>query len=137
MAYSIRGVDYFYATIPEEPGAGYRLLEVLAERGVDLVAFAAVPFGPGRTQLTLFPSETRRLEHAAKQADLSLEGPHRALLVQGDDELGALAEIHELLHQHGVDIFASNGVTDGQGRYGVVIYVGEHEYERAVEALEL
>jgi len=137
LAYTIRGVDYFYTTIPEEAGAGYRLLGMLADLGVDLVAFAAVPFGPARTQLTLFPAETAKLNQAAKRANIALEGPHRALLIQGDDEMGALAEVHEALFQAGVEVFASSGVTDGAGRYGCVIYVRNEEYGRAVEALGL
>ena len=40
-----------------------------------------------------------------------LDGPHAALLVHGDDRLGALAEIHERLHGVTINVFASTGVT--------------------------
>ncbi len=87
MAYRIRRVDYYYATLLDEPGEGYKLLTRLAELGINLLAFTGVPIGPSRTQLTVFPGDSRKLESAAKNAGLALDGPHPALLVQGDDEL--------------------------------------------------
>ena len=135
MASSIRRVDYFYATIRDEPGEGYRILAQLAELGVNLLAFVAVPVGPMRTQITLFPDDTPKLTQAAKQARLALDGPHRALLVQGDDHLGALAGIHEKLADARVNIYASNAVTDGKGSYGYVLYVRPEKYDQAAAAL--
>jgi hypothetical protein len=58
------------------------------------------------------------------------------LLVQGDDELGAFASVHERLVRAGVDIYASTGVTDGRGSFGYVMYVREDQFERAVSALD-
>jgi hypothetical protein len=59
-----------------------------------------------------------------------------ALLVQGDDELGALAGIHERLYEADVSVYASNGVTDGKGSYGYVLYVRPEECDRALKVLE-
>jgi hypothetical protein len=136
MAFTIRRADYFYCTIQEQPGEGYRLLSELANLGVNLLAFAGIPLGPARTQLTLFPDDSAKLTTAAKQANLPLDGPHPALLVQGDDELGALASIHERIHEAGVNVYASSGVTDGKGSYGYVLYVRPEECSRALKALE-
>jgi len=135
MAFRIRRVDYFYATIRDAPGEGYRLLTQFADLGVGLLAFLAVPVGPMRTQLTLFPEDTHKLQAAAKQAGLPLDGPHRALLVHGDDELGALVSIHEKLYEAGVNVYASSGVTDGQGSFGYILYVRPEKYEQAASAL--
>jgi hypothetical protein len=137
MATAIRRVDYFYAAIQDEPGEGYRILAQLAELGVNLLAFVAVPVGPMRTQITLFPDDTHKLKQAATQAGLTLDGPHRALLVQGDDHLGALAGIHEKLADAKVNIYASNAVADGKGNYGYVLYVRPEKYDRAAAALGL
>jgi hypothetical protein len=41
--------------------------------------------------------------------------------VQGDDELGAFASIRKRLAKAHVDVYASSGVTDGQGLFGYVI----------------
>ncbi len=137
MAFRIRRADYFYATVVDQPGEGYRLLSQLAKLGVNLLAFTGVPVGPMHTQLTLFPDDVSKLTKAAQKAGLELDGPHPALLVQGDDELGALAGIHERLAEAKVNVYASSGVTDGKGSYGYVLYIRRDEYERAAKALEV
>ncbi len=133
--FTIRRLDYFYTTVADEPGEAYRLLTKLAEMGVNLLAFTGVPTGPLRTQLTIFPNDPAKLEDAARKAGLGLDGPHPALMVQGDDELGALAELHEKLYRADVNVYASSGVTDGQGSFGYVLYVRPDECDRAMAAL--
>lgn len=135
MAFRIRRVEYYYANVRDELGAAYRLLSQLAELGVDLLAFTAVPSGPARAQFTLVPTDTGKLLAQASAAGLPLDGPYHAFLVQGDDELGALADVHEQLAKAGVDIFASSGVSDGQGAFGYLVYVREDQFERATATL--
>jgi len=137
MAFRIRRVDYFYSTVQDQPGEAYKLLSQLAEFGINLLAFTAVPVGPMRSQFTLFPEETQRLREAARKANLALDGPHPALLVQGGESLSELAEVHQKLYQAGVNVYASSGVTDGRGTYGYVVYVRPEQYERAASALGL
>ena len=92
MAFTVRRIDYFYIMVRDSPGIAYEVLSKLAKQGVNLVAITAVPFGPARTQLTVFPDDTAKMQRAAQQASLQLDGPHAALVVQGDDEVGALAQ---------------------------------------------
>jgi hypothetical protein len=121
--------------VRDEPGAAYRILAQLSGLGVNLLAFTAVPTGPTRAQFALFPENDGKLTTAARQAGLQLDGPHRALLVQGDDELGAFASVHQRLFEAGVDVYASSGVTDGRGSFGYVVYVREDQFELATSAL--
>lgn len=137
MAFSIRPVEYYYANVRDELEAAYRVLSQLAERGVNLLAFTAVPTGPTLAQFALFPADPNKLVAEARGAQLPLDGPHHALLVQGDDELGALASVHRHLVDAGVDIYASAGVTDARGSFGYVVYVREDQFKRAVGALGL
>ena len=136
MAFTVRRIDYFYIMVTESPGVGYEVLSELAEQGVNLVAITAIPFGPARTQLTVFPDDTAKMQRAAQQANIPLDGPHPALVVQGDDEVGALAQIHEKLFSANVHVFASTGVADGRGGYGYIIYIRPEEFQRAAEALD-
>ena len=137
MAFTIRSVEYYYVNVRDELGAAYRVLSQLAARGVNLLAFTAVPSGPNLAQFALFPADSRKLVAEARAAGLTLDGPHHALLVQGDDELGALAGVHERLVDAGVDVFASSGVTDGRGSFCYVIYVREDQFDKAARALDL
>lgn len=135
MAHTIRRVEYFNATVKDEPGQGYKLLSQLAELGVNLLAFTAVPVGLLQTQLTIFPDDLGKLAQAARSAGLPLAGPYPAFLVQGDDELGAFARIHADLYRAHVNVYASSGVTDGHGGYGYVLYVRPETYDRAAQVL--
>lgn len=136
MAFTIQGVRYYYTTVSDEPGEGYRVLSLLAEIGINLLAFTAIPFGPTRTQFTLFPQNPSKLESEAPLSGLTLDGPYPALLVQGDDELGALAGVHRTLFEAGVNVYASSGVSDGRGTYGYVLYVRAEDFETALETMQ-
>jgi hypothetical protein len=135
MAFSVRRVDYFNTTVEDHPGEAYKLLSMLTTMGINLLAFTAVPAGQLRTQLTIFPEDTDMIIDATKKAGIVLNGPQRALLVQGDDELGALANIHQKLSDANVNVSAASGVGDGRGSFGYIIYVRPNEYETAAQAL--
>jgi hypothetical protein len=137
MAFQVRRTPYYYAMVKDEPGAAYRILSQLAERGINLLAFSAVPIGPTRAQLALVPEDEGSLLKATRDAGLVLDGPHHAFLVQGDDELGALASVHARLLEAGIDIYASTGVADGRGSFGYMVYVREGQVEDAAKALEV
>jgi hypothetical protein len=135
MPVIIQRVDYFYTTLKDQPGEAYRLLAQLASSDVNLLAFGAIPVGPARSQLTLFPESVHRLAAAAEKIGLVLDGPHPALLVCGDDELGALAEIHQKLADIKVNVYAANGVTDGRGTFGYLIHVKPEDIDAALNEL--
>jgi len=137
MAFSVRPSEYFYVNTRDELGAAYRILSALAARGVNLLAFTAVPSGEHRAQFALFPEDPSQFIAETRQAQIEIEGPHYALLVQGDDDLGRLAGVHGRLFEAGVDVYASSGVSDGRGAFGYVVYVREDQFQQAVDALEL
>lgn len=137
MATRIRRVEYFYATLRDRMGGSYRLLSGLAAEGVNLLAFNAIPMGPETTQLVLFPEQPDHLLRVAGKTGLGLTGPQSAFLVHGDDELGALAEVHRQLFDRGINAYASTGVTDGRGGYGCIVYVKPEDLEAAAHALAL
>lgn len=135
MALSIRRVSYFRATVHDRPGEAYQILSTLTGAGVNLLVFSSIPVGGDNTQLTLFPEDVDQLAGAAEKVGVPLTGPESALLIQGDDRLGALADIHSCLFDAGVNVFASNGVTDGRGGFGYVVHVRPADFERAATAL--
>ena len=137
MSYTIRRVNYFYVTVKDQPGEAYQLLEELAGLGVNLLAFASVPTGPDTTQMTIFPADSRDLVSLAKKSGMTLIGPYSAFLVQGKDELGALVDIHRQLAHAAINVYASNGVTNGKESYGYIIYVRPADYEKAARVLNV
>ena len=137
MADTIHCVEYFQTTVHEEPAAAYHLLARLADAGVNLLAFNAIPVGMHAMQLVLFPEDGALLPQVISSLGLSVTGPHRALLVQGDDELGALAEIHRRLLELGVQPYASSGVSDGRGGYAVIVHLRGDQFDLAARGLGL
>lgn len=137
MQRNIKRVEYFHITVRDRPGEAYQFLERLSAAGVNLLAFNAVPAGLEQMQLVLFPESPEQLAAAADERGLELLGPHDALMIQGDDELGALADIHRLLSDAGVNVAASNGLSDGRGGYGYLIYVRDGDLAAASRALGL
>jgi hypothetical protein len=137
MSFKIQPVSYFNLTVKDEPGEAYNLLSLLAQAGIDLQAFNAIPIGPSSTQLTLFPENEELFLKEAEKNNMKVEGPNRAILVQGDDELGALREVHHRLFDAKVNVYACNGVSDGEGDFGYIIYVRPDAFEKAQKALGL
>ncbi len=137
MAYTIKQVQYYYTIVKDQPGEAYKALHLLAEEGVNQLAFTAIPYGQGTTQLAIFPDDPGKLVHEAKFAGLSLEGPHHAFLIHGDDELGAMADVHRKLFDADINIYASSGIADGRGSYCSLIYVKEEDCERAGAILDV
>jgi hypothetical protein len=137
MSYRIRRVEYFHATLVDQPGEAYRTFSALAGLGVGLLAFTAVPMGHDRTQLTVFPEDPGKMKSEAGRAGMALDGPHTAVLVQGDDELGALVDVHERIYRANVNVYASTAIADGFGKYGHLIFVRPEDVERVARALEI
>lgn len=135
MAIHVRAVEYFYARIENEPQEAYELLAQLAAEDINVLAFSAVPIGPNHVELTIFPDPTAKFRALAARSRWNLTGPQHAILIQGDDRLGTLAEIHRKLQEAHVQVYASTGVTDGHGGYGYVIYTKEGDHQAAQAAL--
>jgi hypothetical protein len=137
MAHRIKKIDYYNLIVQDQPGEAYKLLNELKELGINMAAFSAIPLSTNNTQLTVFPDDSYKLMKEIKLAGQNPDGPHKALLIQGDDELGALVDIHMKLAQANVNISAAHGVTDGGWGFGYVIYLRSDEFDKAVRALKL
>jgi hypothetical protein len=135
MADTVRGVEYYYVTVPDEPGEGQRILSALKDSGVNLLAFLGFPLGGGRSQIDLVPEEPQQLRDAAAQAGVALSEAKRAFLVQGDDRVGAVAETLAKLAEANINLTAAAATGAGSGRYGMILWVAPADYDRAADAL--
>jgi hypothetical protein len=135
MADTARSVEYYYVTTPDTPGEGQRILSALNESGVNLLAFLGFPLGDGQSQIDLVPEDPASLRQAAEQAGITLSEPKRAFLIQGDDRVGAVADATAKLAEADVNLTAVAATAAGAGRYGMVLWVAQTDYERAASAL--
>jgi len=135
MACNISRVEYFNTTIIDRPGEAYKFLSQLALLRINLLAFTAIPVSRTDTKLTIYPENPKFMKNEAARAGLYLEGPYPALLVQCDDRLGALADIHLKIYEADVNVESASGVTDGRGAFGYVIHVEPEDFGKAAAAL--
>ena len=134
MADSVRLVDYFYVTVPNKPGEGARLLDALRQEGVNLLAFSAFPEGR-KTQADFIPDDSAAFRRAAKKAKWKLTGPKRVLLLQGDDRVGAIADVVGALAGAKINITALDAVSV-HGRYGALLWVAPKDLKKAQKAIQ-
>jgi hypothetical protein len=134
MAESVTMVDYFYVMAPDEAGQAARMLAELKQAGVNLLAFSGFPQGK-EAQLDFIPVDSAAFQAVAKRAKWNLVGPKKGFLVQGDDRVGALADLLKRLADAKVNVTATDAVCAGAGRYGVLLWVKSADVKRAAQAL--
>lgn len=135
MISSVNNVEFFSLVVPDKPGEARKLLEFLSEKTVNLLALTVTSLDGGESRIEFFPEDPELLKRAAADAGMALVGPEKAFLIQGEDKIGALYDFHLKLSNAGINIRASNGVVDGTGRFGYVIWVDEADYDEASEVL--
>lgn len=134
MADTVQGVEYYYVTVPDEPGEGQRILSALKASGVNLLAFLGFPEG-GQAQLDLVPEDPEALKRAAEQAGVTLSDAKRAFLIQGDDRVGAVADTLAQLAEANINVTAAAATGAGSGRYGMILWVSPADVEKAASTL--
>lgn len=136
MISSVKEVEYFSIVVADKPGEARKLLEFLSEKSVNLLALTAFPLGGGESRIDFFPEDPSLLKEAADDAEVPVAGPRKAFLVQGEDKIGALYDLHLKLSNARINVHACNGVVDGTGRFGYVIWVEPADHEEALKVLK-
>jgi hypothetical protein len=134
MAETIQRVQYFYTEVPDKPGEGARILNMLRDDGVNLLAFSGFPKGR-RAQIDFIPADQAAFTAAAKRAKLKLVGPKTGFLIQGDDRTGAVADIITKLAEVKINVTAVDAVAAGAGRYGAILWVKPRYVNKAAQIL--
>lgn len=134
MADTLRVVDYFYVSAPHKPGAGSDVLNALKAAGVNLIVFSGFPEGR-RAQLDFVPEDPVAFKALARKQGWKLVGPKKAILVQGEDRVGIMADLASALGAAGINIVAADGLCTGAGRYGVILWVAPRDVKRAAKVL--
>jgi hypothetical protein len=134
MADTIRLVEYFYITAPNKAGEGARALNTLKNAGINLLAFSGFPQGR-RAQLDFIPADPAAFKQATKTAKWKVVGPKRGFLVQGDDRVGAVAELLERLGAAKINGSAIDALCVADGRYGAIFWVAPKDVKKAAALL--
>ena len=134
MAEEIRILDYFYIEVPDKPGEGARVLAQLKEAGVNLIAFSGFPHGR-RAQLDFFPADPAAFRAVAKKARWKVVGPKKGFLIDGQDRVGAMADLVGRLAAAKINVTAVDALCAGAGRYGAILWVKAGDVKRTAKLL--
>lgn len=134
MATTIRKVDYFKVGVADKAGEGARLLGILKDAKVNLLALTGFPRGR-RAQIDLVPQDAAAFKKAMKKAGVALGEKKSLFLVQGDDRVGAVAEILEKLGSAGINVTAVDAAAAGKGRFGAILWVKPKDMAKAARIL--
>lgn len=134
MADKIRKAAYFYAMVPNRPGAGAKILRALRKAKVNLLAFSGFP-EKGGAQLDFVPEDRAAFLKAARRAGVKVSVRKTGFLVTGDDRVGAVSRILEKLAAARINLIAMDAVTAGKGRFGALFWVRPADVAKAARAL--
>ncbi len=135
MADTVRKVSYFFVEVPDKAGEGSRVLLGLKQAGVNFMACCGFPIAGGRSQIDIVPENDDAFTKAATKLSLKVSDRKQAFLVQGEDRVGAAADVYDKLGQQGVNITGAQAITAGGGRWGMILWVKPADFDRASKAL--
>ena len=135
MTDKTRKAAYYSVEVPHTTGQGTKILSALKEAGVNLLAFNGFPLAGGKAQLDFVPENPDAFVKAMKGQDAKLSEKKNVFLVQGDDRPGAALDVVSKLSAQGISIVASQAVGAGDGRWGMILWVGPADQAKASKAL--
>jgi hypothetical protein len=135
MADSVRKVNYCATTVSSRAGQGARMLTELKNEGVNLMAFTGFPTKAGKAQLDFVTDDMAGVRRTARKNGWRLTKTKRGFLVQGRDQIGAVARHIQKLAEQRVNVTAADAVCAGKKRYGMILWVKPKDYARAARIL--
>ena len=134
MADSVSKVSYFSMAISSKAGEGVKVLSVLADGGVNLLAFTGFPRGQ-RAQVDFIPADAKKFVSVAKKAGWAVNPKKTGFLIQGEDRTGALLDGLQKLADAGIKVTAMDAVVSGDGRYGALLWVKPEDVAKTAKLL--
>lgn len=133
MPDTARRIPYYYTTVPNKAGEGAKLLEVFKKAGVNFRAVHAFP-AARKAQVDLFPTDAAALEKAAREGGIKLSAQKTAFWIEGEDRVGALADVLRKLGEAGINVIATDALVSGT-RYSAILWVAPQDVSKAASAL--
>jgi len=130
----IRKVVYFSMQVPNRPGVGVDMLKSIAKGKQNLLAFTGFP-NRGGAQVDFVPADPAEFARGARKAGAKLSTRKTAFLVQGEDRVGALVRVLDVLAKAKINMVAMNAVTAGSGRFGAIFWVRPNNVGRVSRLL--
>ena len=135
MADRVRKVTYCNTTVSSRAGQGAKVLTELRKAGVNLTAFTGFPTKSGKSQLDFVTENMADIRRVARKNGWRLSKTKKGFLIQGTDQIGAVARHLQKLADKRINITAADAVCAGKKRYGMILWVKPKDYARAARTL--
>ena len=135
MADRVLKARYCKVMVPHRAGHGAALLGVIADAGINLLAYSGFPAGGGKAQLDLVADDMGAVRRVAAKHGWRTSAVKRCFVIQGDDRVGAVQRHFADLARARINITAADAVAAGKNRYGMLLWVKPNDYARAARAL--
>jgi hypothetical protein len=100
------------------------MLTALRDAGALLLSYSGFPSGRGAQQ-DFMPADRAQFTAAVKKLNLKLSQKKTRFLLEGDDKVGALTGGLSKLAKAKINVTALDAVAAGEGRFGVIFWVGK------------
>jgi hypothetical protein len=128
-------LNYYSVVIPNKAGEGAKVLNALKEAGVNLISFWGYPIKGKKAVLDIAPADAKGCAKTLKKCGLAASPKKVAFFIDGEDHVGAVAEILDKLAAAGINVHAVQALCAGAGRFGSLVQVAEADEKKAKKVL--
>jgi len=138
MELSVERVDVWAATIEDKPGGLARVLSALRDAAVDLqfVVARRTPEAPDKGVVFVAPLQGEREIRAATQVGFSITTSLYSVRVMGLDQLGAIAQMSQMLADEGINLRGLSAAVLGTQFIAYLAIDSLDDAEKAVDILQ-
>lgn len=128
-------VEYYSVIVPNKPGKGAQVLGALKDAGVNFTCIWGYPSGRKKSRIDLVADDPALFKKAAKKLKIELGKKQTAFHITGADHPGALAEVLAKLAARKINVYATQAICGGGGRFGALVQVDQDDVNKAAKAL--
>lgn len=138
MQLSVERIDVWAASIEDKPGGLAQVLSALRDAAVDLqfVVARRTPEAPDKGVVFVAPLQGEREIRAAKQVGFSITPSLYSVRVMGLDQLGAIAQMTQMLADGGINLRGVSAAVLGTQFVAYLAIDSLDDAEKAVDILQ-
>lgn len=131
----LKRIQTLDVTLPAEAGALARIYSGFREANVNVIASWGYEMGPKEAMAHFFVADTKATEVILKKMGLKAK-VNDACWIEGDDKLGAYAEVLGRVSKAGVNLTATDAFSIN-GRFASVLFTAPNDFPKLCKALEI
>ena len=135
MKTNLKRIQTLDVSLPTEAGALGRVFGAFHEAKVNVIASWGYEMGPKEATAHFFVTDTKTAQAVLKKMDITVNTSD-ACWIEGEDKIGAYAEVLSKLGKAGVNLTATDAFSIG-GRFASVLFTQPKDFPKLCKALEI